>query len=81
MSSTEPRSVIPVIKEILLEIPDSETKLKKEIEDYMESLFNKAPEILFTSETWIPLQIILSKNINDFNTEWKMKTLKIFNRL
>jgi len=73
------RSVLTIIHFILKEIPDSEEKLIDEILNYSDSLWNKAPEVLLTSECWFPLQCILSKYILDFNTEWKIKVLALFN--
>jgi len=73
------RSVLKVIHYILKEIPENEEKIIEEILDYSHSLWNKAPEVLITSECWFPLQCILSKYILDFNTEWKIKVLAVFN--
>ena len=73
------RSVLDVIKQILVEIPDSECNLKMEITKYYESLWNKAPETLKSRETWFPFQVMLSKNILPLDDEWKYKVLSIFN--
>ena len=73
------RSVLTVIDDLLKEIPENEDKLIEEILDYNDSLWNKAPELLRSYECWFPLQCILSKYILDFNTEWKVKLLSIFN--
>ena len=73
------RSVLTVIHYIIKEIPDEEERLIEEILDYSQSLWNKAPEVLIKKDCWFPLQCILSKYILDFNTEWKMKVLAVFN--
>ena len=77
--TTVQRSVLTVIDELLKEIPYNEEKIIDEILCYNESLWNKAPEVLRSSECWFPLQCILSKYILDFDAEWKIKVLAVFN--
>jgi hypothetical protein len=73
------RSVLYVIYDLLKEIPENEEKLTEEILNYCQTLWNKAPELLISSECWFPLQCILSKHILDFDNEWKLKVLAVFN--
>ena len=47
--------------------------------DYKETLWNKAPEVRKSSECWIPLQNILNKQITNFDDDWKIQLLNIFN--
>jgi len=79
LQKTKQRSVLTVIHYIIKEIPDDEERLIEEILDYSQSLWNKAPEVLIKRECWFPLQCILSKYILDFDTEWKIKVLAVFN--
>ena len=73
------RNVVKIIDKILAIIPDGEVKLKDEIQNYKDSLFNQAPEMLLSSYCWNPFQNILSDNILTFEEEWQKKVLKIFN--
>jgi len=74
-----PRCVLDIICKLLEIIPNSETKLINEITSYSKSLWNKAPEILRSSEAWGPLQLILSTNITIIDTEWKKELIILFN--
>ena len=76
---TKQRSVLTVIHNLLKDIPDDEEKLIEDILNYSQSLWNKAPEVLIKKECWFPLQCILSNYILDFDTEWKIKVLAVFN--
>lgn len=73
------RCVSEIIDKILGYIPITEAELRDEILTYQNSLWNKAPELLRTSECWTPLQIILNKNIQEINTDWKSNVLRIYN--
>jgi hypothetical protein len=74
-----PRSVINVIDQLLDVIPMDEVKLIEELNKYKNSLWNRAPETLYTNHCWIPLQKILQKRITTIDCEWKEKILQIFN--
>ena len=73
------RCVSEIIDKILACIPSAEEQLRSEILTYKNSLWNKAPELLRTSECWTPLQIILNKNIHEIDADWKNNVLRIYN--
>ena len=73
------RCVSEIIDKILNCIPTAEEQLRVEILTYQNSLWNKAPELLRTSECWAPLQIILNKNIQEIDADWKNNVLRIYN--
>ena len=75
----ENRSVVHIIVQLLEIIPDSEEKLRKEIKEYNDSLWNQAPELLKRGHCWIPLQQIMNNNITEIDTDWKKKTVMLFN--
>ena len=75
----ENRSVVDIIDELLKIIPDNEEKLIKEIKEYQETLWNQAPELLKRGHCWIPLQHIMNNNITEIDTDWKKKTVMLFN--
>jgi len=58
-----PRDIVDVCEQIIQAIPVDQIKLKKELEDYIGSLWNKAPEVKRGSETFIPVANILISNI------------------
>jgi hypothetical protein len=73
------RSVNDVINQILRVIPNSETQLIAEITNYSDSLWNQAPEALYTRQLWLPLIQILNDNIPQINSEWKTRLVNIVN--
>jgi len=73
------RSVEKVIKDLLTVIPEKEENLIIELKKYHDSLWNQAPELLTSSELWVPLGIILNNNIQNIDEAWKVKLVKIFN--
>lgn len=73
------RCVSEIIDKILNCIPTVEEQLRIEILTYQNSLWNKAPELLRTSECRAPLQIILNKNIQEIDADWKNNVLRIYN--
>lgn len=78
-SPIEERSIEKVIKELLTIIPEKEELLITELKNFNDSLWNKAPELLTSSQLWIPLENILNNNIQNIDEEWKIKLVKIFN--
>jgi len=74
----ENRSVVDIIDELLKIIPDNEEKLIKKIKEYSDTLWNQAPE-LKRGHCWIPLQQIMNNNIIEIDTDWKKKTVMLFN--
>jgi hypothetical protein len=71
------RDVIKVIEELNKFIPDSEETLKYELNNYLQSLWNKAPEVLRTSYCWEPLIKILNKFIPNLSENWHFQIQKI----
>jgi hypothetical protein len=60
-------------------IPDEELVLRNEIITYIGILWNQSPEALKTEYCWMPLQLIMNRNVKDIDTEWKREILKIYN--
>jgi hypothetical protein len=75
-----PRSVDKVIKQLLEVIPETETKLISELNEYYSNLWNRAPELLLTGPYWAPVGKILGSNIGDLDEEWKSNVHKIFTK-
>ena len=73
------RSVDKVLKKIIELVPEEEEKIKTALNEYLDSLWNKAPEVRRSFECWYPLQKILSSQISTFDKEWKQQILKEFN--
>jgi hypothetical protein len=73
------RDIIDVINRILEVIPTTETLLINELQEYRDSLWNKAPEIRTTRDGFLPVQKILSKHILLLDNDWKLQVLHIFN--
>ena len=73
------RSVDKVLEKIIILVPEEEEKIKRALNDYLESLWNKAPEVRRGPECWVPLQQLLGSYITSFDEEWKQQVLKEFN--
>ena len=80
MSFDDNRCVIDFIPELLKVIPSEEIQLIDKLTQYMDSLWNKAPEITTSAECWKPLQNILTIHVREIDTEWKRKMVRMFNR-
>lgn len=78
---SNPRSVVDVMAKLLKIIPDEELSLRNEITKYNETLWNQSPEALKTEYCWMPLQLIMNRNVNKIDKEWKKELLRIFNDL
>ena len=74
----ELRNVVTVSKELLEVIPETETELIRDIQEYSSGLWNQAPELLQGTQFWTPLQTILKKHITVFDEPWKIKVKDIF---
>lgn len=75
-----PRDVVIVIDKILELIPpNNESMLINELEEFKESLWNKAPEVRKYRDSFLPVQQILSRHISTIDEAWKMEVLHIFN--
>jgi hypothetical protein len=73
------RSIEKVLDELLVVIPTTEMELIKDLKDFQDNLWNKAPEVRMSREGFLPVQNILCKHILLFDTKWKLDTLHIFN--
>ena len=80
-----PRDIIDVYEKINEVIPNEYNEFKKELKDYIDSLWNQAPEVRMSSHTFIPFSNILIKyipNIIHLSNEdliWKFNVRDIFN--
>lgn len=78
------RYIDDVHKKIYNAIPSSEIDLRQELNDYMASIWNKAPEVRKTSETYLPYYFILQKyipnidNLSPTDPIWFYKCRNIF---
>lgn len=78
------RFIENVHQKIMEIIPENEKDFRKELSDYIESIWNKAPEVRQSSESFIPYYLILSKYIpnytelNETDPDWWIKTRDIF---
>lgn len=72
------RSVDDIITKLLNIIPEIESKLILELNEYKNSLWNKAPEVLRGYECWNQLTYIMVTNIRNIDTEWKTEALHLF---
>lgn len=67
------RSVIDVIKLLTNIIPKNEIELINELNKYVKTLYNKAPELLKSSDCWIPFIHILNYYIPDIIEDWHIQ--------
>lgn len=78
------RYIDDVHKKIYDAIPSSEIDFRNELKEYIESIWNKAPEVRKSSETYIPYYIILKKyisnieNLSSSDPIWFYKCRNIF---
>jgi hypothetical protein len=75
------RSVSDIIPKLLEIIPSQEIDLINSLNQFNDTLWNKAPEILKSHICWIPLQDILNLYLKEIDNEWKEKLVKIFNNI
>jgi len=74
----ELRNVVTVSKKLLEVIPETETELIRDIQEYSSGLWNQAPELLQGAQFWAPMQTILAKHITIFDEPWKIKVKDVF---
>jgi len=77
MNEYKERNVIDVILKVNKIIPDSESKIKNDLEIYLNTLWNQAPETLTSKHCWIPFINILNKNIPTLYKDWHIEIRKI----
>jgi len=79
-----PRDILIVYEQIVTVIPETEYELINELENFVKSLCNIAPEIRYTREVYIPFCNILQKhipmivNLNNNDEKWKFEVRDIF---
>jgi len=73
------RLIEKVIDKMLEVIPVTEAMLIRDLKDYRESLWNKAPEVRSGPECFLPVQRLLCRHILLFDEGWKTNLLRIFN--
>jgi hypothetical protein len=77
-----PRLIDDVHKQIIQLIPLEQISLREELENFIKSLWNKAPEVRLGPEVYIPYAEILAKWINPFNenlSDWESQVVSIYN--
>lgn len=81
MECENARSVSDIIPKLLEVIPENENEkdLINDIKEFERNLWNQPPEALRLSRFWVPLGNIFNKHIQNIDTDWKIKLLKIFN--
>jgi hypothetical protein len=79
------RDIIDVYEKINEVIPLKCNKFKKELKNYIDSLWNQAQEVRMSSHTFIPFANILIKHIPNIlhlsneDERWKFNVRDIFN--
>ena len=76
----EPRDIHDVIYSILEVIPETETKLRKELEKFSNKLIYTPPEMINCRDFWLIFADILNRNIRHIKEEWQVKIQKIVNQ-
>jgi hypothetical protein len=79
MTTTEPRNIIDISKQIIDIIPKNEIQIINEIENYIGSLWNQPPEVLKGSLCWSHFLSILNEQIPIISEDWQIKIKKIIN--
>jgi hypothetical protein len=78
------RDIIEVYNKIIKVIPDDQVELKTLLKEFIDSLWNKAPEIRRGPETFVPFGNILINNISNIlelnhdEPRWKFDVRDIF---
>ncbi len=78
------RFIEDVHKKILEQIPTNQTEFREELQNYIDSLWNIAPEVRRSSHTYIPYFNIMVKYIpnitelKDSDPEWWFECRDIF---
>lgn len=76
------RRIEDVYKQIIVKIPDSEQELKLKLKNFIDCIWNKAPEVRSGPEVYFPFAHILSQHIHPHEsnfTGWKKEVVDIFN--
>ena len=75
------RDIEDVHKKIIVYIPDEKLELKNSLNEYIDSIWNLAPEIRSSAGTFVPYINILTQYLDkdDINTDWNIKITNIIN--
>jgi hypothetical protein len=75
------RDIEDVHKKIIAIIPDENKDLKNELNEFIDSIWNLAPELRKSGYTFLPYQNILLKHLDhdNLNNVWKPQIKHIFN--
>lgn len=76
----KPRDIQDVIYSILEVIPETETKLLKELEKFSNKMIYKPPEMINCNDNWLLFANVLNRNIPHIKEEWQIKIQKIVNQ-
>lgn len=76
----KPRDIQDVIYSILEVIPETETKLRKELEKFSNKMIYKPPEMINCNDNWLLFANVLNRNIPHIKEEWQIKIQKIVNQ-
>lgn len=82
---SKPRDIVDVYDKIISVIPNENYEFKNELTKYINSLWNKAPEVRCGAETFIPFENILLKfipnilNLKENDPRWQFNVLDIYN--
>lgn len=71
MAANNYRKVTDVYKQILPIIPQDKNILRNELKEYIDSLWNIAPEELSSGYFWKPFIDILNSNIFEIKEDWE----------
>lgn len=77
----EPRDIVDVYEQIAKEIPEEHNKLKLLLKNYIESLWNIAPEVRTSRDVYFPFAKIMENYVFSFpsiDEKWILSIQKIF---
>ena len=78
------RSIITVSNQMLKVIPLEQVELRNDIQTYIDSIWNLAPEMLCDGPRFTTVQNILTRHIRNAtqdSEEWILALIKIFNNI
>lgn len=73
------RDIVNVHSQIYAIIPKENEEFREELEEFINSTWNLAPEVRSGPEVYIPYTNILYKYIPNPNCDWQIKVRDIFN--
>jgi hypothetical protein len=76
---TKPRSVENVAKQILSIVPENESQIRNMLTNFIDGLWNQAPETLYGSYNWTKFIGLLNSIQWPEKAEWKKQIQPILN--